>query len=275
MRAASYILANDQRWANGDVTEIVSASYDEDMLMIGSSPWLGDVGGTGVAVPSGATTSISNRYLFRLCGVQIPDRSSLHVVGIRQLVTLRALIESGSASYPAEREVTSPLWRFADGNVSFHLRWHQALQDARKYGVAPLGTDPNMRGLDTSLLFDPSGPFYTAPGNGVPPGRDVWGLGTWRDMRFPWKSTSWDMRIPVRGPGVLVLYASVRQTDPTTRPVLPPPDDLDAIRPEDRFLLEYPTAVYGRIAGALAVELIPAGSVVHSYARAAVAKLKG
>ena len=244
-------------WTDGDVVELVSASFDEDYQMIGSSPWLGDVGGTGVAVPSGPTTSLTNRYLFRLCGVQIPTNWMLYVVGIRQLVTLRALITSGSASYPSELEVTSPLWRFSDGNVSFHLRWHQSLQDAYKYdAVSAPGLDPNMRGLDTALLYEPTGAFYTAPGAGIPPGKAVVGLGTWRENRFPWLNTSWDMRIPVHGPGVLVLYASVRQTDPETRPVLPPPDDLGCIRPEDRFVLEYPTtAVYGRVAGALAFEM--------------------
>jgi hypothetical protein len=182
----------------------------------------------------------------------------MRVVGIRQLTVLQALLTSGSASFPAQLEVTSPLWSFIDGNVSFHLRYHQLYQDARKFDPfqAP-GTDPEMRGLDTALLYDPSGPFYTAPGSGIPPGKDVYGLGTWRENRFPWLNTSWDMKIPVHGPGVLVLYASVRQTDPVTRPLMPPPDDLGAIRPEDRFVLEYPTtAVYGRIAGALAVELL-------------------
>lgn len=260
MQSLSSIRADDPRWVNGDVVELVSAAFDENLLMIGSSPWLGDVGNTGVAVPSGATDELSNRYLFRLCGIEVPDRHSLHVVGVRQLAVLQALIESGSASFPSQLEVTSPLWSFADGNVSFHLRFHQNLQDARKYdAVQAPGTDPGMRGLDTALLYDPAGPFYTAPGAGIPPGKDVAWLGTWRDQRFPWANTSWDMRIPVYGPGALVLYASVRQTDPYTRPVMPPPDDLGAVRPEDRFLLEYPTAVYGRIAGALAVELLPKG----------------
>lgn len=256
----SFLTPGDRRWITGDVIEVVSASYDEDLLMIGSSPWQGDVGYTGVSVPSGATTSLTNRYLFRLCGVQIPLDHTLYVVGIRQLVTLRALLESGSAHYPSELEVTSTLWRFIDGNVSYHLRWHPSLQDARKSdpNQAP-GTDPDMRGLDTALLYSPPpAAFYSAPGSGIPPGRDVFGLGTWHDLRFPWSNTSWDMRLPVNGPGVLVLYASVRQTDPNTRPVLPPPDDLRVIRPEEAFLLEYPTtAVYGRVAGALAVELQP------------------
>lgn len=260
MRSLSSIQASDPSWAVGEVVELASASFDENVLMVGSSPWLGDIGNTGVAVPSGATTSLTNRYLFRLCGVEVPDRHSLHVVGIRQLTVLQAIMASGSASFPAQLEVTSPLWAFTDGNVSFHLRFHQNLQDARKYDTAQApGTDPGMRGLDTALLYDPAGAFYTAPGSGIPPGKDVAGLGTWRDLRFPWSSTSWDMRLPVYGPGALVLYASVRQTDPNTRPVMPPPDDLGAIRPEDRFVLEYPTAVYGRIAGALAVELLRKG----------------
>jgi len=137
-------------------------------------------------------------------------------------------------------------------------------------GVAPLsrgglaGASPSTAGLDSALLYVPPllAPTYTPPGAGIPPGKSVFQLGTWHDLRYPWHDTHWDMSLPVHGPGRLVLYASVHQTDSDTRPrITIPTAGIEVLRPEDQFVSAFEsqdvTVFYGRVAGALTVELFP------------------
>jgi len=256
----------------------VSASVDSDYQGIGASPVPGDYSTTGVRVPAAPTIDQNHRYLIRLCGAEIPGGAGLVVRGIRQAVTLRAeyarLSEQGlpAGTFVFEKEVTSPWWHFMDGNVSFHLKWTQQVQSRRSvYDPRQLpGASPSTWGVDSALIYTPNplglfvGP-YVPPGAGVPPGRDVDWLGTLRELRYPWDNTDWDLSVPVIGPGVVTLWASVYQTNTATRippPQLTPPapftDPLQcALRPEDQFLIQHPTCKYGRVAGALLLELFP------------------
>lgn len=258
----------------------MSTSSDSDFDGIGSSPVLGDISETGIRVPAAFTVDQRHRYLFRLCGAEIPAGKMLIVRGLRQLVTLRAEYNITGEAVPApplgtfafEREVTSPLWHFVDGNVSFHLKYTTQIQSVRST-FDPLqlpGTSPNMFGVDTSFMYTPNplGPFlgpYNPPGAGIPPGRDVDFLGTLRDLRYPWDNTDWSLSVPCYGPGVVTLWASVHQTNPATRiappqqvPPAPWTDPIaDAYRPEDLFLIQHPTCKYGRVGGALLLDLYP------------------
>lgn len=272
------LTAGSPLWACPTRVELVSAAVDTDVIGIGSTPFLGDFSQTGIRVPASPTTDQSHRYLFRLCGAEVPSGAGLVIRGVRQLVTVRAEypIENGdvaAGTFPFEREVTSPLWHFTDGDVSFHLRWQRQVQGLR---YAPdllqvAGTSPSSFGVDTALLYDAStglGPFggpYVPLGAGIPPGLAADFLGTIRDVRYPWSNTDWSLSVPVQGPGVLVLYASVYQTNPATRikpPQLVPPAPftepvLCGMRPEDQFLIQHPTCNYGRVAGALLLDLFP------------------
>jgi hypothetical protein len=259
--------------------ELVSAAYDPDYEGIGSSPVVGDLGGTGIRVPATATVDQRHRYLFRLCGKEIPAGKMMIVRGLRQLVTLRAdytitgeVPGQPLGTFVFEREVTSPGWHFNDGNVSFHLKYTTQVQSVRSV-FDPLqlpGTSPSTFGVDTAFLYTPNplGPFlgpYNPPGAGIPPGRDVDWLGTLRDVRYPWDNTDWSLSVPCYGPGVVTLWASVFQTNPTTRiappqqvPPAPWTDPIsDAYRPEDLFLIQHPTCKYGRVGGALLLDLYP------------------
>lgn len=266
-------------WGCRTLVELVSASVDTDLQGVGATPYVGDYSATGVRVPAAPTVDQSHRYLIRLCGAEIPGGAGLVVRGIRQAVTLRAeyprTSEQGliTGTFVFEREITSPWWHFVDGNVSFHLKWTQQVQSRRSvYDPAQLpGTSPSTWGVDSALLYVPPPviigppPPYTPPGAGIPPGRDVDWLGTLRELRYPWSNTDWSLSVPVMGPGVVVFYASVYQTNPSTRvppPQLTPPapftDPLQcALRPEDQFLIQHPSCRYGRVAGALLVELFP------------------
>lgn len=259
---------NDPRWAHHCVVEIASASIDSQLLGVGGSPWLGDTAQTGVTVPVAATPDQSHRYLIRLCGVQIPSGKSIVIRGLRQLVTLRALLPSrlplpNPAILPLDLEQTSPLWHFTDANISWHLR-KQGHIFSRVFDAAQTpGFSPGLRGIDTSILYEPPLlPTYTPPSSGIPPGTDVWGLGTFRDLRFPWNEPHWTLATPVGGPALVVFYASVHQSNAGTRQPTSTDPTLSVLRPEDQFIRGtsisgVENAIYGKVAGAMTVEIFP------------------
>jgi hypothetical protein len=250
---------SDPRWKCRNVVELVSSSFDPDKAGVGSSPYVGDMASTGVRVPEAPTTSQSNRYLIRLCGVQIPAGRALILHGLRQAATIRCTqaLDNCTTIVAPELEVTSPFWSFADGNISWHLRlipnrFAPAVADPAQQP----GTDPNLNRLDSALLYVPPLTPYTAPNAGIPPGAAADLLGTWRDMRFPWDNTDWDLHALIVGPYNLVFYASVHQPDPTNRRVAVVADP-GALRPEDRFVAQFQQAIYGRVAGAMTFETLP------------------
>jgi hypothetical protein len=256
--SAPILTAKDQRWNCRDIVEIVSGSFDPDMIGIGSSPALGGMGQTGVGVPGTATADQLHRYLIRLCGFQVPSGKAAVIRGLRQLATLRqvATIESADLIRPVELEITSPLWSFTDGNISWHVKRQPTNMFGSKFDASQTpGTSPDQSGFESALLYVPPLAPYVPPGAGVPPGFDVSHLGTWRDMRFPWSETAWNLEVLVRGPCNVLFYCSVHQSDPETRPVLAIADP-SALRPEDRFLMSFEDAVFGRVAGAMTIETL-------------------
>jgi len=111
-----------------------------------------------------------------------------------------------------------------------------------------------MTGLDSVLLYTPPLAPYIALGAGIPPGDAVGDLGTMRDIRYPWGSTDWTISELVKGPGAVAFYASVFQTNAEGRPFYP---GVLGMRPEDQFISNFPEAIYGRVAGAMIVEIFP------------------
>lgn len=288
-KVTNWLCGNDPRWKCNTIVEIVSASFDSDVLGVGSSPYLGDDASTGVSVPSAATTSLTNRYLIRLCGIEIPSGSTIILRGLRQYAEIGAdwqgpgsgdtpnvPVVAGSR-YPLNLEVVSPFWKFTDGNISWHVKQHpnifQLVSDANQ----PPGRSPGLRGLDSSLLYTPPFAPYVAANAGIPPGVDIDGsLGTIREIRFPWDEIDWSIETAISGPGLVVFYASVKQTDPLVRPQIPIITDVGALRPEDRFLLATrdpripltepgETAIYQRVAGAMTIELNPPTKGLHQW----------
>ncbi len=262
----------DARWDYRSSVEIVSAGVDDDFLGLGSSPVIGDIGNTALTIPA-VRTSPETRYLFRLASFEIPSGRAAVLRGIRQLLTLRAEIENTEqqTTFVFEREVVSPLWHFSDANTSWHIRWSNNSQGRRNvFDAAQVaGTSPSTWGTDSALLYNPPLVPYIPPGLGIPPGKGVEFLSTWRDMRYRWDKTAWDLHVPIIGPGVVTFYASVFQTDPDTRPCCPalPPVPfpiLTGLRPEDQFLLQFPNCIYGHVGGALLVDLYPCKGDIES-----------
>jgi hypothetical protein len=188
------------------------------------------------------------------------------VHSVRQLLTIGTEIESNTAglTIPLELDVTSPTWHFVNGNVSWHLRFVNPKVQAflRTFPDVPPFTLPFASGQDgttTAILARSQAP-YRALNEGVPYGEPVRGLGTFRDIRYPWTQSSEPaaLGIEVLGPGDLVLFASVYQPDPELRPLPPvvlPAPELAVLRPEDAFVLSYPNARYWRIGAEMVVDL--------------------
>jgi hypothetical protein len=247
------------------IVEIASAASDDDLIGIGGSSYKGDLGRTGVPVPSDPTATQDNRFLIRLCGVYVPTGGAITVRGLRQGVLLRGqrTVGEGEAAVTTtfEREQVSPFWQFPDGNISWHLRWLKT--ESTAYGCDAAqepGTSPNTQGTDSALLYLPPFSPYKAPNAGMPLGDPVGSLGTWRDIRFPWENTDWSLEQVLCGPGKVVLYASVHQTNASVRVEANFPA-LDGMREEDLFLSSfYSTCRYGRVAGAIIYEpVLPGG----------------
>lgn len=242
-------------WAGCEdhVVEVASAAFDEDLTGIGSTPWSGDMSSTGIPVPPAPTTGPSNRYLFRLCGVEIPVNYAIAIRLLRQEATIRQVDILNGEPRILERRIVTPFWRFQDGNISWHLRLQKQQFAPKVFDPAQVaGTSPEMRALDTSLLYRPPLVPYTALGAGQPPGTSVGAFGTFRDIRFPWQNQSHSLSVLVRGPGAVVFYASVFQPNPENRPLYP---SVAGMEPEDQFLGNFPRAVFGRVAGAMVFEI--------------------
>lgn len=242
-------------WASCEdhVIEVSSAAFDPDLTGIGSTPWSGDQASTGLQVPVAPTTGPTNRYLFRLCGVEIPIGYAITIRLLRQAATIRQTDILNGEPRIIEQDITSPFWHFQDGNISWHLRLQKQQFAPKGFDAAQIaGTSPEMRALDSALLYRPPLVPYSALGSGQPPGTSVGDMGTFRDIRFPWQNNSLSLSTLVKGPGAVVFYASVFQTNPDIRPLYPA---VLGMRPEDQFLGNFPRAVYGRVAGAMVFEI--------------------
>jgi hypothetical protein len=234
------------------------------MALVGSSPFTGDMSNTGIVLPANPTPSQDRRYLCLTCGLQIPREEVAVVSSIEQLLTIGAFVDVGDpeedpTQYPLEIPVEDPTWSFVDGNVSWHLRRVTVTQAARTiyddflffppYSSNAIATTPSI------LTRVPTLGAYQPLNAGQPFGDPVDDLGTFRDMRFPWSQRDQNLNMVVSGPCYLMLYASVRQTDPDTR--VQPPVTIDGtyLRREDRFLLNNPTARYWRVGARMIVDV--------------------
>jgi len=272
--------------------EIVSSGVDEFLQTIGSDPY-GGLEWPGLRVPSTATANLANvspstpasvlRYLFVLASFTIPEGARARIVSLRTAWTLGVVQGVPEAPRVIEHVVTNPFFRLPDGNVSFHLRQSSPSEnmfagDAVGVGnILPMASSlPNLafrNSRESAMLFESitfSAPTvfyqnnvsaYVPPNGGQPYGRTLAaGYGTFKALRMQYAAgNDWrDVDLPVDGPATVQLFASVRQSDPNTRPsvsVTLPLDAPDGLSSEEQFLLNFPKAIIWRVAGSLGVEL--------------------
>lgn len=256
------------RECSPNIIEVATKSWDPDRQGTGASWMSSDPSSARLFVPQEPTTSPELRYIFALCGVSVPAGQTYHLIGYRQKVTIGAEIVQGQAPNQQiivkEIPVTTPDWAFPDGNVTTMFRFIPGNRPSIKLGNSgtnafnqgpartqdPYGTFTGLLWLDTSLAR------YTPPSSGQPPGFAIDGVTDVYDVRNPWNAPKPIMRTALRGPGDLVMYMSVRQSNANTRPVWAPPPgfDLGAVTQEDRFVLAFPQALYRHVGGAMIVD---------------------
>lgn len=268
--------------------EIASAGIDEFLQGMAGDPY-GGLSAPGLRVPFLPTPigRLDARYLFMLAQFQVGRGSRVRLRGFRQLLTIGFVQNPLTQPRAFELEVTSPTFKFPDGNVSWHLRRMNLSEpfsaiapgSTRNLTVPAVPIAPPMRNFafktsDTpALLYETASmpiagdPFYvnldsyTAPAAGQPWGRALASpsFGTFYDLRVPWRADqTWEsLDIPIQGPAKIAFYASVAQTDPRRRtPITRSETDPTglSLSPEERLILNYPNTIYWRVGGALIFE---------------------
>jgi hypothetical protein len=263
----------------GTTYEVSTTGFDENLQLIGGDPF-GSAYNLGLRIPSTATPDANHRYLFMLARARFNARQRARMTGIRQLLTIGVSVpetaESGAnvQNYILEEMVINPFWHFQDGNVSWHLLKMPIMSTVLSN---PNNADCFMfRDSQTpALLYEAFTPPFLGGGGPIvayaPPygGRPLYtenplipDYGCWRDLRFPWTSTMGTFPIPdieFEGPCDIALYASVRQTNPSTRAALTipasPAAGTNSIPFEDAMVANFANTIYWRIAGSLAFDV--------------------
>lgn len=252
--------------------EIVPATLDPSVALLGSDPW-GSPVGTGVLVPSTPTATFvpagaspsQYRYLFLLAREQFNSgEQGVRLTGIRQYAELVATVAGtdGAPNTVFRKEITSPLWHPPDGSIS----WHVMLLPKQWMLTR------NVQNADSLMFRDAYGPAmlyetiagpqfaptaYKPPNGGRPWGKPLGSsLGNMHDLRYRWRQSQLEqtLDIPIPLPCDVALFVSVRQNDPLTNPCagILTACQLAALSPEDQFLTSFcGSAQYGRIAGSL------------------------
>lgn len=273
--------------------EVVTTGIDERLQAFGGDAF-GRSQSLGLRIPTldtataaagdtppwspGMDGSLVGRYLFLLASFSIEHGAEAWLQGWRQYLTIGeslAVGESG-AQRVVEMPVTTPNWRFWDGNVSWHM---MDMGDPNAQNI-PLPPTPApqltnfvfRKSTSPALLWESytqpaANPYYVnltayqPPNSGQPYGLPLLdgGYSTLYDIRTPWSTpyARQALNVPLGGGRTIGVFASVRQTDPASRLVLAPPSPFfsGGIPPEEAFLLNFPNAIYWRIGVSLIIEV--------------------
>jgi len=250
--------------------EIVTVGTNPNIQITSTDPagggadlglWIGTAGG------SVARTS---RRLYLLSSFAVNAHQRARLLGFRQYLTIGGFepVGAATAGYLLEIPVTTPTWKFSDGNVLWGIRKLPPKVRAQpnvgnQDGLAfRSGQSPAL--LFETILTGPPYPTVTPPFSGALPGNVlVPELSRFFDIRAPWHKP-YETSVPIEGPCTIQLFASVQQTNPGTTQLLPPTtpvfSTVSGVAPEDAFLQTYATGMspititYLRIAGSLIFE---------------------
>lgn len=253
-----------------------TVGFSADRAGVGSSSLVGDAGVPYLTVPDFLPIN-GSRFLFLLCVASVAPgevarlrrfRLTATIAQVAQVsITPEPPADPDAWRYTVAREVVSPFWSFSDGNITYYLRvWGPN----RSYPAGPALAQPSVQralyATTPALLamqYDPAVRLYVPPNGGLPPGGPLAGLDRISDQLGVWQDAQ-HADFAVVGPAQVGIFASVKQTDPETRPYLPTGQYPIAafsqgLRPEDEFLLswgEYPTnrVRYQGVAAAMELE---------------------
>jgi hypothetical protein len=266
-----------------------SYGFDPTLCGLGSDPY-GSLNQSRIRVPPNPSTGGAGEvpaqpaFMFQLCTVGLPNRCC-RLMQVRQILELGEDTNAGTPPvYPLIKRVGrsgagNPAFRFPDGYVSWHVRLVRQIPVIPWSSQSVLSTDSFMWRWSASpaLVFEtatfPAADLdwrghpdnyltlngYTPPWGGQPLGENVGDLGTFYEVRFPDDDPSKQAidPIPVQGPGALVFYACVWQTNASARTkiTVPASFSLDPELPEDGFVCDFTSANYWGIGGSLTVEV--------------------
>lgn len=248
-----------------------TSGYDPSRAGYGSGP-LGGAFNAGLIVPKFIPAG-NARFLLRLAAAQVAPGERVSLACYRLRATIAQVQELPlplRSNYPIEREIVSQFWSFIDGNILYFFLIEPITSQANPGGpsaTAGPSTQFGFDGTDSALLYaqyDPGASTYVPPNGGKPTGKEIAGLSSLPDIGGQWTDT-FHVGHVIEGPCKVVLYASVLQTNPATRPFLPAaqqpnPAYATGLRPEDQFLFgwgdSFPTnnVQYNRVFGAFALD---------------------
>jgi hypothetical protein len=218
--------------------EIASTGIDEFSQGTGTDAF-GTLDAAGLRVPlqvgsTGGEVPHKTRYLFQLASLYLSGGRRVRLRGLRQSLLFGGLLPAVGSAPPVlvEFPVDNPYFRFADGNVSWHLmkvppmnRNARQQTDSDNFiyrfaeacGMGALVYET--AGFPAANLnsfgrpdFYQSLTSYLPPNGGRPYGRPL--LPVLHEIRYPIEHPESDLTLDmvVEGPGSVVLYASVLQT---------------------------------------------------------------
>jgi hypothetical protein len=247
---------------NGRRIEIVTVGSNPNLQLVGSDA-SGSAADLGLWIGStnAGETSPSMRQTFILCTKRFNAHQKGRLVGFRQYLTIGTYLPAFDAPpvYPLERPVTTPTWKFTDGNVLWGIRkvfpeTHFQPNLANADGLAFLFSQTPAQLFESFVgeaVVPPYGGYFL--GNALTPE-----LAQFSDLR----GHRWDVVVPcdveIVGPCDITFYASVKQTSPGGRlaiPGSPTFSTTSGATPEDAFVQTYENVSYFRVAGALIFEM--------------------
>lgn len=254
------------RARRGTRFEITSSARDPNLQLVPADPY-GSLTQLGIpipsTVPSGAAYPWQNRYTFLLGITGFVQGETARLVGLRQRLLIGQYNDGGEGAgafkYPVFLPVTTPEWHFIDATVSWHVR-RLAVEPSYTANANNAAELMYRTAQMAALLYEqaPSAGGYLAPYGGQIPGDPfVSDLGNFHDLRFPWTSDrAWDsLDVEVRGPCLIAFFASVAQTNPSTRVANPVTPTIGVDIPEECFVSIYSNSVYQKIAGSMIFEI--------------------
>jgi hypothetical protein len=257
------------------IIEASTSGNDEWLQGLGGDPY-GGISSVGLRIPGLATTK-ANRYLALLASFSIPHGIEARLVGYRQLLTLGAVTAapgSETGGRFVELEVTTPMFRLPDGNVSWHI---QQLGGPNAQGVPRKPSDgrdlPSFKRTwadGPAILYEdytiPAGnafyenlTSYTPPNGGKPYGQPMRAgtQGTFYDLRTESRTHgAWhSLDMQIYGPCTVAFFASILQSNGASPAGLLAgiPNGL----PEEQFIAAFSGVKYWRVGGSLIFEVRP------------------
>ncbi|HXW33626.1 MAG TPA: hypothetical protein VEJ87_03540 [Acidimicrobiales bacterium] len=204
--------------------EIATVGTNPNLQLVGSAPE-GGAGDLGIFIgANGGTSTPTMRQLFMLCAKSFNAGERGRLVGFREYLTMYVplLSSNGISDYPLERPVETPTWKYVDGNVLWGIRRLPPFNHFKPNTANTTSLAFETAQTPAQLFETIAGGVITPPYGGLFPGNVLTPeLGRMFDLRCRRWAKPVSCDVPFEGPCTVAFFASVQQTNPSTR--TPPP----------------------------------------------------